>query len=497
MLEGTPHKRRSPNYPYIGLRKFGTVQQAIVARVGTVWGYGIWEETVHKRIMSMLVAVAIMLLAVPLVATAATPDIARISATSYKDLSRSRTAAALCARDDAGTPSILTTVRYSGTGEDLGGNGTGVLNFAISGSTFEMSGEVVVNRELKTITGSGTLSCLFGGLAVVSGQFVAEGESGTVYGNLMGSITDGAHPSQGSVSLTLTQTEAPEEEPATTSLDILVTLDGAPVEGQLVTIYEGEFCSSGSSQSALTGADGVASFEVTADTLYCAEADPNNDLISTTVVTSVAEGDPVDVDETIAETSTAVTSVDALVTLDGAPAEGVTVSLSGYFMMGGGCLTPIATAVTDATGVASFTNELTSDGWCVSADPDGDGTPTQVIVDMNNVPAGDPVDVDATIAETSQLFVDIVVTLDGIPAVGVTVSLCLTFACTPTTQTALTDLNGRATFNDPLLFTAGESVTASANADGLGAPTTTTFVLPASDPAGDTDATLEDMSPPV
>lgn len=385
---------------------------------------GIEGDLVYRRLFGVLVVVALMLTAVPLVATAATPNIARVSAVTYRDMAGSETDS-LCAVPTVPPtgPSITTTIGYSGTGAELGGNGTGQMSITLNGSTFDLSGQATVNGKTLTITGTGSLQCIMSGYALVTGAFNASATSGSVTaaapagvsGSLLGYISDGVHPSQGRVSLTLREEAA--APPTTTSLEVQTTLDGSPVANVAVTLYEGGVCGSGVSQVVVSDVNGVASFPVTGGTQYCASADPNADTTPTTFVTSVPAGDPVDVDATIAETSPVVTSVDVLVNLDTVPASNVTVT----FYSDGACTTPLGTAVTGSDGVASLT-VAGAGTYCASADPNTDQTASNT--GAMTIADGDPVDTDGTINEAAvATFMDVLVTEDGAAVAGVTVRM--------------------------------------------------------------------------
>ena len=170
----------------------------------------------RMRLLAIVSALLVMAVALPLTASAAAPNTARLSATSYTDTAGSETNP-LC-DPEALTESIINAVvSYSGVGPELGGTGTGDLVITILGETFTVTGELTIDGQPAFISGEGELACFTSGYAMVSGVFTASGEEivtppvGTlalepgevVCGDMFGYIMDGVHQNQGRVSLTL------------------------------------------------------------------------------------------------------------------------------------------------------------------------------------------------------------------------------------------------------------------------------------------------------
>jgi len=164
------------------------------------------------RLLAIVSALLVAIVAFPFVATAQTTNIARISSTTYYDMTGS--GVNLCSEEAI----IEAIVSYSGIGAELGGNGTGELEIYASSDFFEFGGYLEVGGETVYVEGGGSLFCVLPGMAIVSGEFIMYGdepiesaptalqieEGEVVCGSLTGSIQDGAHPRQGRVSLTLT-----------------------------------------------------------------------------------------------------------------------------------------------------------------------------------------------------------------------------------------------------------------------------------------------------
>jgi|GEM_PF-7077675 len=175
----------------------------------------------HRRLIGLISALALLLVVFPLTTAAATPNIARISSTTYLDTSGSENES-LC---ETAFSTINIGASYSGVGEALGGSGAGELEIFVTYGSFVVRGEVQVNGEPVTIVGGGTLNCFLPGYAMVQGDFAITGgsfEPGAVaalepgeqvVGMFTGSITDGVHPRQGRVSLTFVEGETTPEPP--------------------------------------------------------------------------------------------------------------------------------------------------------------------------------------------------------------------------------------------------------------------------------------------
>jgi len=165
----------------------------------------------RRRGLSLLIAIVTLLVAFPLSATAAAPDIARISTTSYFDTAGNENVG-ICDADMA----VSARVSYSGVGKVLGGKGTGELSVTTYYDSIAFWGPITINGKAYYVEGGGQLYCVGGSSAIIvgtyalySGVLVLNGvqaevdlEDGTC-GSLAGSIIDGVHRNQGSLSLTL------------------------------------------------------------------------------------------------------------------------------------------------------------------------------------------------------------------------------------------------------------------------------------------------------
>lgn len=173
----------------------------------------------RKRLVFALAVLMMTLVAFPLGASAAAPNTAQVSATTWRDM-MGREMNSLCQSGQAGAqsigPAVEMTVKYSGKGSDMAGNGTGSLTLYFYGNSFEISGTIVVNGEEKMLQGGGQMFCILPDAAIVYGEFVysdyfeVTGQAPVegVYGSITGSISDGVHASQGSLSLSLRETGA-------------------------------------------------------------------------------------------------------------------------------------------------------------------------------------------------------------------------------------------------------------------------------------------------
>lgn len=165
----------------------------------------------RMRLLAIVSAMLVAIVAFPFAATAQSSNVARISATSYLD---SSSGINLCNTEIE----IEAVVLYNGNGPVLGGTGTGDVRIIANTSYFEINGTLEVGGETVSIYGGGVVFCLLPGLAMVYGDFfiyadeqmmpVAQplqvGDDDTVCGGMVGTLQDGTHPRQGRVSLTLT-----------------------------------------------------------------------------------------------------------------------------------------------------------------------------------------------------------------------------------------------------------------------------------------------------
>ena len=120
---------------------------------------------VRKRLVFALAVLVMTLVAVPFGASAAAPNIAQVSATTWQDTLHRGVQRALLVgsgrRAGSGLRWSKTTVKFSGTGSELGGNGTGTLELSFDGTYFSMYGTIVVNGVEKTVEGYGEMYCLY------------------------------------------------------------------------------------------------------------------------------------------------------------------------------------------------------------------------------------------------------------------------------------------------------------------------------------------------
>ena len=156
------------------------------------------EACLRLRLIVCLVALLTALAALPFSASAATPNIGRMTATSYVDLAGNETFP-LCGQ--YGFANVGVT--YSGVGPDLGGSGSGGLELSISGPIMTYVGTVSINGTPAAIEGVAVLICTTDGSAILSGDASVNVDGDLLCGSLTGSLQDGVHRNQGRLSLTM------------------------------------------------------------------------------------------------------------------------------------------------------------------------------------------------------------------------------------------------------------------------------------------------------
>ena len=167
------------------------------------------------RLFAIVAALLLLATALPFTATAAAPNIGRISGTSYVDGNGNETLP-LCGF--AERPYTI-GFNYSGSGDQLGGTGSGELTVFVAGSFLFFNGPIEIGGQPAFILGSATVMCPLSGYAILSGLysivvggsviptgFVSQAlEPGdNVCGSIFGTMSDGVHRNQGRLSLTLT-----------------------------------------------------------------------------------------------------------------------------------------------------------------------------------------------------------------------------------------------------------------------------------------------------
>lgn len=156
------------------------------------------EEHLRRRFLICVMCVISALVGLPFTASAAAPNIGRISATSYVDLAGSESFP-LCGQ--YGFANV--GVSYSGFGPDLGGAGSGALELSISGPITTFIGTVSINGDSASVEGLAAMICTTEGSAILYGDASVNVDGEFLCGNLSGSLTDGVHRNQGRLSLLL------------------------------------------------------------------------------------------------------------------------------------------------------------------------------------------------------------------------------------------------------------------------------------------------------
>ena len=173
------------------------------------------------RLFAVVTALLLLVVALPFTATAAAPNVGRVSSSSYVDLAGSETLP-LCGSPQQTPANFTIGVNYSGTGDLLGGTGSGTLNVTTFGTFMNFNGEIEIGGQPATIVGGASMMCftsgyailMFGGFNVFGGGISSFGigtqalEPGDIVcGDLVGTMSDGVHPNQGRLSLTFSGQE--------------------------------------------------------------------------------------------------------------------------------------------------------------------------------------------------------------------------------------------------------------------------------------------------
>lgn len=156
------------------------------------------EECLRRRFLMCLTILVVTLFAFPFTASAAVPNIGRISATSYVDLAGSESFP-LCGQ--YGFANV--GVSYSGVGPDLRGAGSGALELSISGPITTFIGTVSIKGESASVEGLAAMICTTEGSAILYGDASINVDGDFLCDSLSGSLNDGVHRNQGRLSLTM------------------------------------------------------------------------------------------------------------------------------------------------------------------------------------------------------------------------------------------------------------------------------------------------------
>jgi len=162
----------------------------------------------RRQLLGVLVAMVVLLMALPLTASAANNTATvRLTASSYTDLS-GRETDSLCAVPSGGPRQIAATISVHSVGA-LRGSGTLDATVTLYGTSFDLVGEGSMNGFPIGFGIYGVpMTCVLPDYAVVaysqSGNQVSAAQSTILTAiSIIGTMSDGVHPSQGSISLTI------------------------------------------------------------------------------------------------------------------------------------------------------------------------------------------------------------------------------------------------------------------------------------------------------